>query len=427
MQNIIFDVVYYQQMCENCLEHITTLRIENCRITNPVIAQNFDILKYFFLTEANATLQITTLWIQNVVLENFKFPIHPVDLNFVKTQFRNLQPDFLVPHRDNLYFLYMQYVPEHLNMDMMFGAFGEWRLAAVTLQSNHNQMRTIAASNFTGLKYLIDFELSRSQVDTIMDGAFDSIVNSLKGLDLRYNNFKVFPYQAITGLIDQLLGNNLIFHFNFDDNPFECTCEMMDLWDIVELNQLLSIRIFVKMPCRGMRSRLKCQPSQTIHYTDRCFPSMPAHSYSNFNIRMNKQQDQIVIASPGYRKYRLFVHDFIDEEVSVSNRGYLLKRWCPSTDFARRHVKCLTLHDANETVPLSYFGEIEGVNRMICINYVIAGPRRFWPLHCISQRFRLDEGKPPMQPFSNLKIKWLLVAVGSTVMFLAGLILTFIY
>lgn len=423
MENVTFDEFHFHHYCSNCLFEldIRALIIADCKIIQTDHGTT-NMLKYFDQIGLGAMLDYFS--VQNMILDSMLYnPFLLASLNFQNTIFLDLQKDYFDKLRNFLNRLSIEFVPEYLNIDLIFNSREnwQWHIEALSLRSQHDQMRTIARNNFTYLKRLSFLDLSNCKIDNIFNGAFDHILNTLETLILNSNHIKM-PVYVIHRLIDKM-NISLALKIHLLDNEIECNCKIMELWDVIKVNQIQTPSFFVDMPCRTSENRSHCQPSQLIGGTSRCFPSSVSHSYPKFSIKFSDDQERILINGPGHLKYRLFVQSFIDEDFFNSKWGYSLFK-CPRAGFIERYVKCLTLDLANETIPVSYFGGAN-MTRIICINYVIAGPKRFWPLHCIPHQLVLDDDDK-LKPFVSVKMYLLFLLAGSSLMFFGGCILVFL-
>lgn len=422
MQNVTFDELTPTSSSHELIEDINIKRLifTDCKNVN----KNHGSNKIFeVIANAGDFPPLEFFSVQNMILDSIYFcPFLPTSISFQNTIFLDLKREFFLRHRICLKRLSIEFIPEYLNIDLLLNdePAWQWNIEALSLRTHQNQMRTIARSNFTSLNRLAFLDLSKCKIDNILSGAFDHILNTLKTLVL-HSNFIEMPVYILHQLIDKM-NTSLGLHVHLMENEIECNCEVMELCDIVQFNRFETPNLVVEMPCRTIENRSHCEPLQVIDGTSRCFPSSTIHAYSKFSIKMNDNEEQIMITAPGVNKYRVFVQSFNDEGVFHSKWGYAPNR-CPRAGFIKRYVKCLSLHHTNETIPLSYFGQIGNMVRIICINYVTAGSKRFWPLHCVPHQINVED---QLQQFVTVKMYLLFLATGASILFLGGCILPFL-
>lgn len=129
---------------------------------------------------------------------------------------------------------------------------------------------------------------------------------------------------------------------------------------------------------------------QSIATSKLCLPTindtmfglrLPKYRYPKFGLNIDYEKQQLHIETVVKNRYRLWVSTFISHSEFSSKWGYA-ERKCPKKGFIDVSIKCLLLNK-NESIPLGQV--LKGSNTIgICINYVSAGPKVFWPLHCIS-------------------------------------------
>lgn len=363
-------------------------------------------------------LQITDMHLYDI--SNIPLFGHLHQIIILNTKFENLRNDFLDKLYVCLVHLTFEFVPEYLNMDLMFSSSKtNWAITDMALKSKHSQMRTIAASNFTRLPCLRQLVISASSVETILDDAFDYLKN-LRVLNLAENNIKVLPVETFNRLIDRT-GIGLTFTIGLHGNPFECTCETKEWRSIVELNEWEGKgNIQVYMPCGLIADRHACPNMQTIREPRICLPSELVHSYSKFVIKVDSDRDELIVTAPSPRKYRLFVQHLMNENEFNSKWGAALGK-CPKKGFLEKAVTCLLLRNEQEALSLARLSPNAAIIRIICINYVTGGWKRFWPLHCLSHRQRV--GLNELETFMTVQMCLLTVFLGCLGLFLMALTL----
>lgn len=102
-----------------------------------------------------------------------------------------------------------------------------------------NLSDTINENTFTGLVTVRTLELSFCNIDSIGPKSFDSIASTLRLLKLNNNQLKQLP----EGIFAYLLPNPSI-RIYLSENPFDCSCGIIDLQNQLQLN----LKNFVDTP-----------------------------------------------------------------------------------------------------------------------------------------------------------------------------------
>lgn len=110
------------------------------------------------------------------------------------------------------------------------------RLTLVTYSLN--LFSSINENTFTGLKAVHTLELSFCSIDAIGPRSFDPIALTLRLLKLNNNQLKQLP----DGLFDKLLPNPNI-RIYISDNPFDCSCALVDVQNKIQANLISFVEI----------------------------------------------------------------------------------------------------------------------------------------------------------------------------------------
>lgn len=420
MENATFTAPLHRYICIDCLDGIHAFHFINCTISNSTENKNFPIPRYFGRINLPLVefVGIHSMQLIDLMLDSYEWSGMIRTIVIADTDFSNLSGNFLSLLHLTLERLIFEYVPENLNMDILFGSSKEWLLSEVRLSSRHNQMRTIAASNFTGLKYLDSLDLSDCKIDNILSGAFDSIAHVLERVYLDRNNLLTFPIDVFNDFIMKTCTKTR-FAIYIRLNPLRADCEMAEFQSVIEFNQRLwkmPYELEIYMPKNFLTNRQYCSNLQSIKRSQMCCKSEDIDWHPKFSLKFDFNRDQIMISAPAARRYRLLTHNFIDDD--FHSNWFQTYYKCSLKAFLRKAMKCVILSHAKETIPLSNFGSLTDRFRIFCVNYVTTGSKVFWPFHCVTHPQFISGAQ--LVFFIDLKMYFVGLVVGAVAMFAIG-------
>lgn len=108
-----------------------------------------------------------------------------------------------------------------INIDNLFGSDNLTNLKEVFIR-NCNLGGTIKKSTFSGLKNVINLEISTSQITHIEAESFDMVLQTLQLLSLHGNNLTTLPNEIFKN-------HQKIIHIHLANNPWKCNCNIEHL------------------------------------------------------------------------------------------------------------------------------------------------------------------------------------------------------
>ncbi|NWS03982.1 LRR70 protein, partial [Motacilla alba] len=124
------------------------------------------------------------------------------------------------------------------------GFFGLNNLSQLIL--SYNDLENINSSTFTLLNNLMYLQLDRNKIASIGNGTFEKMGQSLKVLNLAFNNITELQPEVLKPLVS-------LTHLQVHSNPWNCSCKMLAF-----LNWLASSSVSAKIHCQypqSMRGR----------------------------------------------------------------------------------------------------------------------------------------------------------------------------
>ncbi|XP_021236058.1 leucine-rich repeat-containing protein 70 [Numida meleagris] len=132
------------------------------------------------------------------------------------------------------------------------GFFGLSNLSQLIL--SYNYLENINSSTFTSLNSLKYLQLDRNKITSIGNGIFEKMGQSLKILNLAFNNITELQPEVLKPLVS-------LTHLHVNFNPWNCSCKMLGL-----LKWLASSPISVKILCQNPIS-MRGRPLHYIRWT----------------------------------------------------------------------------------------------------------------------------------------------------------------
>lgn len=288
-------------------------------------------------------------------------------------------------------------VPPYTSLDYLFGYQSDWSIYYLELTGRDMKSGIIAPSNFTSLPLLSQLYLTNFGIETILDHSFDTIAHKLTALSLEGNHLKFIDSNSFRKIIEWVSPKPLTIYLL--NNQFECNCDFYKIESIFklilnDLNNRMLVYYF-KCQTKGARNELAetkkslidgCRTGlQIIHTSKLCLDNRksPTFYYPLFRMTVDRQNNGLRIKAPNNNDgYRLWVQQLVDHSEFNLKWGYSSDK-CPKKGYIQISTKCLLLKNNSEFIPLERL--LQGADTIgICVNYVSAGPKRFWPLHCIT-------------------------------------------
>ncbi|XP_066195702.1 leucine-rich repeat-containing protein 70 [Sylvia atricapilla] len=156
------------------------------------------------------------------------------------------------------------------------GFFGLNNLSQLIL--SYNDLENINSSTFSLLNSLMNLQLDRNKIASIDSSTFEKMGQSLKVLNLAFNNITELRPEVVKPLVS-------LTHLQVHSNPWNCSCKMLAL-----LNWLASSSVSAKIHCQDPQS-LRGRPLHFMKWAlfSNCVgPSAslgPALSLGSFGVR----------------------------------------------------------------------------------------------------------------------------------------------
>ncbi|XP_040511726.1 leucine-rich repeat-containing protein 70 [Gallus gallus] len=224
------------------MRNLQTLNLANNKISRISDAAfcHLENLVYLFLEGNNLTLVPSNAIGRLENLERLSLSHNPI---------RSIQR-FAFKGLNKLRYLSLKSVKlKHIAVN---GFFGLSNLSQLIL--SYNDLENINSSSFTSLNSLKYLQLDRNKITTISDGVFEKMGQSLKILNLAFNNITELQLKVLEPLVS-------LTHLHMNYNPWNCSCKMFGL-----LKWLSSSPISVKILCWNPLS-MRGRPLHYIRWT----------------------------------------------------------------------------------------------------------------------------------------------------------------
>lgn len=224
------------------MRNLQTLNLANNKISRISDAAfcHLENLVYLFLEGNNLTLVPSNAIGRLENLERLSLSHNPI---------RSIQR-FAFKGLNKLRYLSLKSVKlKHIAVN---GFFGLSNLSQLIL--SYNDLENINSSSFTSLNSLKYLQLDRNKIATISDGVFEKMGQSLKILNLAFNNITELQLKVLEPLVS-------LSHLHMNYNPWNCSCKMFGL-----LKWLSSSPISVKILCWNPLS-MRGRPLHYIRWT----------------------------------------------------------------------------------------------------------------------------------------------------------------
>lgn len=351
-------------------------------------------------------------------------------LNLSGTGIHDVGDDIFLPVRETLMFITLDKLFCNFDFNNAFGVYKMLRFTSLEVR-NSVHLRTLAYSNFTGLRTLQHLIIRDSQLEYILMHAFDYISITLRDLELINNRLKTLPI----GLFNKFIEHNFnSFHkVSLNTNPWRCDCELLETIFVTtgfynELPGSVSPLAYCPLTVNSSVAA-QCSNLQILHKNRICM-RFPSHTYVSINkylayvkylLKIDATQTHVYVNSSVPRCYRLWIADYARIDLFGSKRN----RQCPSYNWLRMATKCIGVRKYMDTIALPEVAQRRFKYRMICLNYV--APRNklsFWPLHCIAYRIHSQSVRPLKNQRTDSNF---LYGIGGGVGFLCGCLLAYLY
>ncbi|XP_051498534.1 leucine-rich repeat-containing protein 70 isoform X2 [Apus apus] len=230
---------------------LQTLNLANNKISriSDSAFHHLDNLAYLFLEGNNLTLVPSNAIRRLKNLERLSLSHNPIG---------SIHP-FAFKGLNKLRYLSLKNVK--LKFIAVNGFFGLENLSQLIL--SYNDLENINSSTFTLLNNLKYLQLDRNKINSIGDGTFEKMGQSLKVLSLAFNNITELQPEILKPLVS-------LTHLQVNYNPWNCSCKMLGL-----LNWLASSHISIKVHCQNPQS-MRGRPLHYIKWTQFANCSSPS-------------------------------------------------------------------------------------------------------------------------------------------------------
>ncbi|KAM4752184.1 leucine-rich repeat-containing protein 70 [Cyanocitta cristata] len=220
---------------------LQTLNLANNKISwiSDSAFHHLENLAYLFLEGNNLTLVPSNAIGRLKNLERLSLSHNPIG---------SIQP-FAFKGLNKLRYLSLKNVK--LKCIAVNGFFGLNNLSQLIL--SYNDLENINSSTFTLLHNLMYLQLDRNKIATISNGTFKKMGQSLKVLNLAFNNITELQPEVLKPLVS-------LTHLQVSSNPWNCSCKMLGL-----LNWLASSLVSAKIHCQNPQS----MRGRSLHYMKR--------------------------------------------------------------------------------------------------------------------------------------------------------------
>lgn len=333
------------------------------------------------------TVKILTF--MNMALENINLEVSMLFPNLKEFIMRNTSVrfydvDFLLRIRATLTYLEMHPLIDNTNLDIFQGANFK-KLEHIKINSILTQFKVIEAANFSSISFLKTIDLSFCHIEFIAPETFDHL--TLTYLSLEGNHLTTSQLSFLKNIMNRMLQN--FGSINLNDNRFICDCELylyrnISYWKMDKLNQSA---FEPELQCeKNLNVSLKCNGVQEIRPTQICASRVKFELYTfpKFDIKINEHDQSYVIKQSQNRNYRIWFQNVINFSEFNSKWGYEESK-CPRKGYLITDTQCIQLQNKteviaiNDHIPHSKF-------KILCINIVNGGPKKIWPLHCVTHR-----------------------------------------
>lgn len=385
LNEVIFAECHLQRIGKKSLTMFDSLAVKNYHFKNFEVDEiDGDTLESFEM--------IDSVYFHNVT-------IHKMGSNFFHSK-------MLSSHVQSIH---LSYFPDNLIMDDLFeNNIVFWKLIRLYIRCRLRNFRVIAPSNFSKFPAIQQLDMSDCGIVIILDNSFDSMYGTLENLQLKSNKLVEVPY-AIMQILDRIDKPRDIM-INLYMVPFVCSCDFYALKTTALFNlQILAkssfllhslmfcIDDFDKNAITTSVSSIEsierqCGNTQTMSDQKLCAKGLNLRNstYARFVIKLDLRKENVIIRSFVPHQYRLWIYSFTRLDEYISQWGNL-DHLCLKKEFVESAFKCLILKNETEVIAATWDGHRTSIN-IICVSYVMGGPKRFWPMHCISY-FILPDGE----------------------------------
>lgn len=371
-----------------------------------------------FLYPTFNKLVIQNMNIDEIEADAFaEFPINSIKFNNVRIL--KMRFDFLKRLAHVLEELFIEILPDEYSLNDIFNYLNSWEIQELTVMSKSPKFYRLSSDNFSSLPVLQRLDLSDCGIGIIDSDTFARFSSQFNSLNLRNNQLKTVQHQTFNRLIE-LHAERLDLYMGcgqFVNNCIYFEFLAILAWNI-EFSRML-VDIF-EMPCNINMNAIEpslrnCSNLQIIHREKFCWAFDSVHAYPKFFLRIDESKLNLSIHTEQPRKFRLLTFN-------MKGLGEFNKKWgvagdkCPKRGFLQQSIRCLLFNANFRQVPLAslYPGRGDGMKMElmnICVNYVSAGAKRMWPLHCIAFTTRdadRDSKEGRMVPLPLAIASWIL-------------------
>lgn len=336
-----------------------------------------------------------------------------VDFVFTNVQINRMDPTFFHSHWSTLDRLSIIPLPNDLSLNDIFNVKhnSPLKIRQLTIVSSSKKFHLLAAKNFSSLSKIEFLDVSKSGVEIIEPNTFDHIKNTLTVLRLEGNNLTNLNYRMFYPLINNAKG---FITLNLQNNPTVCSCSFYELQNVfywmLKSMDLSPDMLFITMRCyKDVTNQIHLShcPAMQVINLEKFGMNEEVYMYPKFIIKLDQAMEEVIVITDVARSYRLWAHNLMDTNKFNSKWGYTQQK-CQLNGYADKNIRCISLSNAVERVPLAVFKDAFGDDLemiQVCVNYVSVNPKKMWPLHCITIN-GLKSGNEERDHYDSLVWLW---------------------